>query len=205
MLNKLSLRIVVIWGTVGVLFSGIGIWWWLEASVTPPPLVQTAAPVAKVPPLPPVPPTKDPTPEATPSKTILTAGNLGQVTDIKGRIEVLKLEVQEEELKQKKKALSTSVTPPVVATTPKFPELDLPALTPPQSKSTSRPPSRASSTAVIAVQGVDGDLRAIVRTSAGTSITVRKGMSFGGGIISDISRQGVMIRKNNTVTALPFE
>lgn len=205
----LTKRTLIIWGTVGVLLTCAGTWWWLETSATPPPVVPVVAPapVAKLPPKPKevVPPEKPLVPEVTPPQTVLTAGNLGKVTDIKGRIEVLKLEVQEEELKQKKKVLSTSVTPPVVATTPKFPELDLPAFTPPSSKSTPRTSSRASGTAVIAVHGVDGDLRAIVRTSTGTSITVRKGTSFGGGIISDISRQGVMIRKNNTVTALPFE
>lgn len=199
----LTKRTIFIWGTLGALFTGAGIWWWLETSATPPPSIPSTlpAPVAKVSSKLPAAPKNVPAPEVAPAQTVLTAGNLGKVTDIKGRIEVLKLEVQEEELKQKKKALSASPSTPVV-TAPKFPELDLPAFAP--SKSTPRPSPRAAGTAVIAVQGVDGDLRAIVRTSTG-AVTVRKGMNFGGGVITDISRQGVLIRKNNTVTTLPFE
>lgn len=199
----LTKRTIFIWGTLGALLTGAGIWWWLENLATPPPPIPStiSAPVAKVPEKQPAATKTAPVHEVAPPQTVLTAGNLGKVTDIKGRIEVLKLEVQEEELKQKKKALSAPAPVPVV-TAPKFPELDLPAFTP--SKSTPRPSPRAAGTAVIAVQGVDGDLRAIVRTSTG-AVTVRKGMNFGGGVITDISRQGVLIRKNNTVTTLPFE
>lgn len=201
----LTKRTIFIGGTLGALLSGAGIWWWLENSATPPPPIPStiSAPVAKMPQKLPATPKNAPVPEAAPPQTVLTAGNLGKVTDIKGRIEVLKLEVQEEELKQKKKALSAP-TPVPVTSAPKFPELDLPAFAPPSSRNIPRPSSRAAGTAVIAVQGVDGDLRAIVRTGTGT-VTVRKGMNFGGGVISDISRQGVLIRKNNAVTTLPFE
>lgn len=201
----LTKRTIFIWGTLIVLIAGAGVWWWLETSATPPPPMPSTAPapVAKVPQKQAVPSNTVPPSESAPAQTVLTAGNLGKVTDIKGRIEVLKLEVQEEELKQKKKALSAP-TPVPVTSAPKFPELDLPAFAPPSSKNIPRPSSRAAGTAVIAVQGVDGDLRAIVRTGTGT-VTVRKGMNFGGGVISDISRQGVLIRKNNAVTTLPFE
>lgn len=202
----LTKRTIFIWGTLIVLIAGAGVWWWLETSATPPPPMPSTlpAPVAKVPQKQAVPSNTVPPAESAPAQTVLTAGNLGKVTDIKGRIEVLKLEVQEEELKQKKKALSAPASAPVT-TAPKFPELDLPAFTPSPSKSIPRPSRPAAGTTVIAVQGVDGDLRAIVRTGTGAAVTVRKGMNFGGGIISDISRQGVLIRKKNSVTTLPFE
>lgn len=203
----LTKRTIFIWGTLGVLIVGAGVWWWLETSATPPsPMPSTVpAPVAKVPQKQTVSLKTAPVPETTSAQTVLTAGNLGKLTDIKGRIEVLKLEVQEEELKQKKKAFSTPAPQVPASSVPKFTELDLPTFTPPSLKSTPRPSQSAAGTSVIAVQGVDGDVRAIVRTSTGAAVTVRKGMNFGGGVITDISRQGVLIRKNNTVTTLPFE
>lgn len=215
---QITKRTKIIWGVLLLLLAGTGGGLWWARQTPPPPVMPAPAPSPKTPKI----PRAEKTPAAAPVKSTasaaapasgvtavpvsLTAGNLGRLTALKGEVEELKLEVQLEELRAKKKGLLNPA--PVVSAPARLPELSLPAMTPPKTAPASPPvlssaPQRAG-TAVVSVRGVDGEVSAVVRTGSGT-VTLRKGSRFGGGVVTDISRNGVIVSRGGKTAALPFE
>lgn len=191
-------RTVAIWGTLCslLLLAGGGIWW-LERDDTPIPVPKVA-----------ITPTKPeqmatPAPPSTPVPVsplpVLTAGNLGELTGLKEQVEKLKLEVTVKELEAKKD--SFSAVPPV-QTAPKvemtLPDLLLQPAPPPKAVLPVTP-------VVVSVQGLDGDVQAVIRARNGKLVTLRQGASFDGGVVTDITRSAVLIRRKNITTPLAFE
>lgn len=211
---QITKRTKIIWGVLLLLLVGTGggLWWTRQ---TPPPPVMPApkAPSPKTPKI----PRAEKAPAAAPvavaasgSSSVpvsLTAGNLGRLTALKGEVEELRLEVQLEELRAKKKGLLNPA--PVAAAPVRMPELSLPAMTPPATQAPALPPvlvpaPQRAGTAVVSVRGVDGELSAVIRTGSGT-VTVRRGSRFGGGVVTSVSRQAVVVSRGGKTAALPFE
>lgn len=206
-------------------------WWWTERQYPPMPVIPAAAsvpptqtefPLAVTPQnTPSSPPTPAPTdnapvvapvptasgvftpsqapapasekvPETTPAMPeVPSAGSLSRVTQLQAELNELKLEVQIEELKAR-------MHPPTPPPAPALP--DMTALMPPGAP----PALPARKTAVISVQGVGEELTATIRTGS-TLATVRRGAKFNGGIVADITREGVTVRHGRRITVLPFE
>jgi type IV pilus biogenesis protein PilP len=130
---------------------------------------------------------------------IVSGGNLSERTTLRADIELLELQVKKKELLDK---LNPPAPAPVSAPpiTPGLLQL------PPVSGNEPAEPVRktSSATVVVAVQGVDNNLSAVIRTG-GRLISVRKGQTFGGGVITNISRNAVAVRNGNKTSILPFE
>ena len=199
---QITKRTKIIWGVLLLLLAGTGGGLWWARQTPPPPVMPAPAPSPKTPKI----PRAEKTPAAAPVKSTssaaapasgvtavpvsLTAGNLGRLTALKGEVEELRLEVQLEELRAKKKGLLNPA--PVAAAPVRMPELSLPAMTPPTAQAPALPPVLSSAphrvgVVVLSVQGVDGELSATLR-SGSKNVTVRKGSRFGGGVVTDISR-----------------
>ncbi|MBF0515412.1 MAG: hypothetical protein HQK81_15315 [Desulfovibrionaceae bacterium] len=121
---------------------------------------------------------------------IQTAGNLGKLTELRGKLEERKLEVELRGMEEK--------------LAPKLPEL---ASAPPLPVEFKRPVSfkpQDPSPVVVSVQGLDSKLSATVR-QGGKLVSLRAGDHFQGGIISVVSRNEVLIRQGSSITALEFE
>jgi type IV pilus biogenesis protein PilP len=118
----------------------------------------------------------------------------GDFVNLRSEIEKTRLDAQLHELKKK-------MEKPQPAPPPRQ-EFVLPPLPSPASKPA---PVSIAPDAVMGVQGMDGDLSAVIRTSAGRQVTVKQGDKFGGGVVSAISRSGVVIRRNKTFSTIPFE
>ncbi|MCD7984330.1 MAG: type IV pilus biogenesis protein PilP [Desulfovibrio sp.] len=129
----------------------------------------------------------------------IVAGNLGRITELRAQEEELTLEAKIAKLKKEKEEASRS---------PSVPTLSLPSLTPPASPSPAPAaaprPAGSGGLRVISVQGVAGRLSATVRTGSGQTI-VRKGSRLGDSVVTEISRQGVTIRRGGKTSTLPFE
>jgi type IV pilus biogenesis protein PilP len=126
--------------------------------------------------------------------------SFGDFVELRGKIEEARLDVQLFELRRKMEK-----PPPVVAPqpAPARPDFVLPAL--PSLAPAPKPmPKPAMPEAVVGVQGVDGDLSAVIRTSAGRHVTVKPGDRFGGGVVSAVSRSGVVVRRGNTSSTITF-
>lgn len=212
---RITKRTKIIWGVLLLLLVGTGGGLWWTRQTPPPPVMPAPKPLPKKTPVtekaPAAAPVKSTASVATAASDVtvvpvsLTAGNLGRLTALKGEVEELRLEVQLEELRAKKKGLLNPA--PVAAAPVRMPELSLPAMTPPKGSPASSlelPPVRRAGTAVVSVQGVDGEVSAVIRTGSGT-VTVRKGSRFGGGVVTAVSRQGVFVSRNGKTAALPFE
>lgn len=199
---------------VALLAGGAGgAWWWMQESATPPPPplkqtpkktpVRAVAPVSQKAGAPTAPPAASPTPEKAP--LVPSAETLGDLTALRGEVEKLKLEVQKEELLAKKKSIREPA--PVQAAPLVPPPLSLPELVPPAQAPTMPAVlarKRSSGPVVISVQGVDGDVSALVRTGSRT-VTLHRGDRFGGGVVTDITRKAVVIRRGAETAVLPFE
>lgn len=136
----------------------------------------------------------------------ITAGNLGKISELRNTLEEETLEeetleVQIEEKRARKRELTRSGSVPA-------PTLSLPSLTPPASPSPAPAagprPAGSGGLRVISVQGVGGKLSATVRTGSGQTV-VRKGSRLGDSVVTEISRQGVTIRRGGKTSTLPFE
>lgn len=127
-------------------------------------------------------------------------GNLGKISELRNTLEEETLEVQIEEKRARKRELQRSGAP--------VPTLSLPALTPPASPSpapaTERRAAGTGGLRVISVQGVDNRLSATVRTGSGQTV-VHRGSRLGDSVVTEISRQGVTIRRGGKTSTLPFE
>lgn len=195
---------------VALLAGGAGgAWWWMQESATPPPppLKQTPKkmPVRAVAPA----PQKAAHPAAVPAPEkaalVPSTETLGDLTALRGEVEKLKLEVQKEELLAKKKSIREPAPVQIASLAP--PPLSLPELAPPaQAPNVPAVPARkrSSGSVVISVQGVDGDVSALVRTGSRT-VTLHRGDRFGGGVVTDITRKAVVIRRGAKTAVLPFE
>jgi type IV pilus biogenesis protein PilP len=128
---------------------------------------------------------------------VVTGGNLSERMTLRADIELLELQVKKKELMDK---LQPPVSAPAVPVTgPGLLEL------PPVGEVAPRPVSLpVPATVVVAVQGVNDGLSAVIRTK-GKLVTVRKGQSFDGGIIVNISRSSVVVRRGDKTSVLPFE
>ena len=138
----------------------------------------------------------------------ITAGNLGKISELRNTLEEETLEVQIEEKRARKRELTRSGSVPA-------PTLSLPSLTPPAAPSPAPAapspapaagprPAGSSGLRVISVQGVGGKLSATIRTGSGQTV-VHKGSRLGDSVVTEISRQGVTIRRGGKTSALPFE
>lgn len=131
----------------------------------------------------------------------ITAGNLGKISELRNTLEEETLEVQIEEKRARKRELTRSGSVPA-------PTLSLPSLTPPAAPSPAPAagprPAGSGGLRVISVQGVGGKLSATVRTGSGQTV-VRKGSRLGDSVVTEISRQGVTIRRGGKTSTLPFE
>ena len=129
----------------------------------------------------------------------ITAGNLGKISELRNTLEEETLEVQIEEKRARKRELTRSGS---------VPTLSLPSLTPPAAPSPAPAagprPAGSGGLRVISVQGVGGKLSATVRTGSGQAV-VRKGSRLGDSVVTEISRQGVTIRRGGKTSTLPFE
>ncbi|QAZ66119.1 type IV pilus biogenesis protein PilP [Solidesulfovibrio carbinolicus] len=114
------------------------------------------------------------------------------MTSLRGDLEEIKLQVAIAQEKEK-------LLPKQVAPAPQ-PQMLLPELP----KPVAAKPNEAAPV-VVSIQGVDGHASATIRSSAGSLVTVRPGDKFGGGVIASVSRNGVLVRRGNTSTALAFE
>lgn len=211
MTMRMTKRTKIIWGVLGLLVLLCGVYLlYGEQSALPNPPVESlpksnrkadgkAKPInAEV-----------PTPEEkkTEEKQVdfpqISAGSLGRLTELKAQEEILQYEVRIEKLKKEKAEISRSASP--------TPTISLPALTPPPPATVRpAPPSpapesaRRSGLTVLSVQGVGGKLSATIRTGSG-QVTVQKGSRLGDGVVTDISRRGVSVRRNGKISTLPFE
>jgi type IV pilus biogenesis protein PilP len=135
---------------------------------------------------------------------IASGGNLSERTTLRADIELLELQVKKKELLDK---LNPPAPAPVSAPAITPGLLALPPISPPVSGNEPAEPVRktsSSATVVVAVQGVDNNLSAVIRTG-GRLVSVRKGQNFGGGVITNISRNAVAVRIGNKTSILPFE
>lgn len=206
---QLTKRTKIIWGILLVLLLAFaGLLWTQQTSSPPAPPAPRDVPVKKK-----AAPTKaDKTDKntaaaATPDAPAdagmvvapIVAGNLGRITELRALEEELTLEAKIAKLKREREEASRS---------PSVPTLSLPSLTPPASPShapaAAPRPSGSGGLRVISVQGVAGRLSATVRTGSGQTI-VRKGSRLGDSVVTEISRQGVTIRRGGKTSTLPFE
>lgn len=187
-----------------LLMGFAGLWQWRQTTAVPamPPSKSQAPQPGKLPisaePTSPDAPQKEVLPVAVNAPHIQMVGNLAELTKLQGELDILNLQVQVEEKRAKKRELESqgSVAPVKLPDLPLPPVADLPVM-----KAASAP---RSASVVVSVQGVNSDLSATIRTDSGL-MTVRKGSSFGGGVVAEISRHAVIIRRGSKTAALPFE
>ncbi|MDR2819469.1 MAG: hypothetical protein LBB60_02935 [Desulfovibrio sp.] len=135
------------------------------------------------------------------SGSVVSGGNLSERTTLRADIELLELQVKKKELLDK---LNPPAPAPVSAPPLTSGLLALPPISPPVSGTEPVRKTSSSATVVVAVQGVDNNLSAVIRTG-GRLVSVRKGQNFGGGVITNISRNAVVVRNGNKTSILPFE
>lgn len=197
-------RAKIIWGILGIVLILVPVLGWLNSHSAP------AAPViepnhsAK----PPLPKKSEPSamtevaanPSTIPAMA-LPPRNLGELSDLRGELEKLKIQSQIEELKTKQVESLQKRT---------VPQVSLPALTPPPASSRAasvslpEPRSGRSGLSVISVQGVGNTITATVQTSSGQTV-VRPGSKIGDMVVTSISREGVSVRRAGKISNLPFE
>jgi type IV pilus biogenesis protein PilP len=136
---------------------------------------------------------------------LFKAGSFGEYVELRATLEMNALRLKNYELTKK-------MPPPETEKEPQNPP-PLQAVVPPV-----QPPAQPSvpaleklapvptlQDAVISVLGVDGNLSAVIRTSAGRQVTVKKGDKFGGGTVAEISRSGVVVIRGKTFSTIQFE
>lgn len=203
-------RAKIIWGILGIVLIIVPVLGWLNSPSTPAAPVLEQNKSAK-----PALPKKSESsadkltevaahPSTVPAMA-LPPRNLGELSDLRGELEKLKIQSQIEELKTKQieslqKRTSGSATP----------QVSLPALTPPAAGSRSapitlpEPRSGRSGLSVISVQGVGNTITATIQTSSGQTV-VRPGSKIGDMVVTSISREGVSVRRAGKISNLPFE
>ncbi len=124
--------------------------------------------------------------------TVPKAGNLGKMTSLRGNLEEVRLQVA---IAQEKEKLLPKQAAPAPQPQMLLPELPKPVVAKP----------KEAAPVVVSIQGVDGHASATIRSSAGSLVTVRPGDKFGGGVIASVSRNGVLVRRGNALTALALE
>ena len=226
-------RVIIIWGTLCVLLLGVGafaVWKvWLDKPAPPAPRMSGAALAVPNPASPLKPLNKEEKkqpataslasspPAGTAGMAGMTAapaagstgsggtasagnvaGNLGAITHLRSQKEELELQVKIKELHEK---LTTTPVAPAVAQ--RQADVALLLEKPLPARTAIAPPS-SRGPVVVAVQGMGGALSAVIRTGSSMT-TVRKGSRFGGGVVTDISRAGVMFNRGGKLSALPFE
>ena len=208
---QLTKRTKILWGILLALLLAFAGLLWTQRTPTLPPSAPRDVPVKKK-----ATPAKankkdntDKDAAATPDAPIeagmgalpITAGNLGKISELRNTLEEETLEVQIEEKRARKRELTRSGSVPA-------PTLSLPSLTPPAAPSPAPAagprPTGSGGLRVISVQGVGGKLSATVRTGSGQTV-VRKGSRLGDSVVTEISRQGVTIRRGGKTSTLPFE
>ncbi|MEG1609963.1 MAG: hypothetical protein RR317_02130 [Bilophila sp.] len=135
-----------------------------------------------------------PTAQEQATKPPATSGALALVTALQGQLRELKLRVSIEE--QVAKLHKLTQPEPTLQQLPPLPQLS--------NLSDKTVPPEQRGTRVVSVQGVNGDLSAVIRTGS-KLVTVRPGARVAGGVVSAISRSGVLLRKNGTIEPLPFD
>lgn len=134
---------------------------------------------------------------------------LGDLSRMRSQRQIMEQQLKIAELQRKLDELNQPPAPaPVVIAAPPKPKLELPELTPPEKK----PPvevnpgsSRRRGPSVVSVQGSNGSLRASIRTTDGSIITIKNGGAFNGGSLR-VSRKGVEVhRRDGKIDHLPFE
>lgn len=206
---QVTRRAKIIWGILAVsllVLGGVRLWQDIAAAPPPPLLKERPQPQGQK--TTPAQNAATPVPVAAASvvfpSDVVTGGNLAKLTQLRAEKEEVRLLHEIEELRSKTRALKT---PPALMPTD-IPAVmpELPPLSPP-SPSKSAPaasPPKNFGPVVIAVQGVSGELSAVIRTG-GRTITVRKGGNVAGGVVTDISRSGVIVRRGGKTATLPFE
>lgn len=198
-------RAKIIWGIFGAASLLIPIFGWLNSPAAPVVPVQNTSPKPSIPKMADTNSGEKAPLEAAQSSTIpaLPARNLGELSDLRGELEVLKIQSQIDELKAKQSALKQKGAAPS-ASMPA--QLSLPAFTPPpasSSRALSLPATR-SGLAVVSVQGVGNTISATVQTASG-QVVVRPGSKIGDAVVTSISREGVSVRRAGKISNLPFE
>jgi len=159
------------------------------ADAVPPPVAPAApAPADQVPPV-----------EFVPQPQVRHSATFGDFVALKSQIEMKKLDLQLFEL-NKKMEKTPAKAPEVLPRQ----ELNLPAFTMPPVEPKPAP-APVLSDVVLSVHGMDGKLSAVMRTSAGRQVNVKVGDKFGGGVVSGISRNGVVIRRGNSLSTILFD
>ena len=202
----LTRRAKIIWGILGIALILLPLLGWLNSPAAPAVSVQNSSPKPSLPKKADVAASGDKAPlETAQPITIpaLPARNVGELSDLRGELEVLKIQSQIDELKAKRDALKQNAATP---SSPAPAQLFLPALTPPpaaSSRALSLPAPR-SGLAVVSVQGVGNAISATLRTGSG-EVVVRPGSKVGDAVVTSISREGVSVRRAGKISNLPFE
>lgn len=133
--------------------------------------------------------------------------NLGQLTDLRGQLEMSKLRVAIAEQEARLRQINAPPAPvaPAMQAMPQIP-LDMLLDSSRTSKAVKAapfiaPPSRKIG--VVSIQGVNGLLSATIATKSGT-IIVKPGDSFGGGKIESIAYNQVLVRYAKKTAPIPF-
>jgi len=122
------------------------------------------------------------------------AGNLAVLTSLRAELEEAKLRtaIAQEREKQVAKAPAVVLAPPPAVQ----------GASPPVPKAPEKP--REATPVVVSVQGVDGSTTATIRVR-GKLTTVKVGETFGNGVVSSITRDGVAVKNGRAVTTYRFE
>jgi type IV pilus biogenesis protein PilP len=129
-------------------------------------------------------------------------GNMSEVMALRADIDLLKLQVEKKELLDKLRPPPPAPMPAAApAVSPGL--LDLPPVAG-GGVAGGTVARKVPLSSVVAVQGVNDSLSAVIRTG-GKLVTVRKGQSFDGGVITNISRNSVAVRNGDKTSILPFE
>jgi hypothetical protein len=130
----------------------------------------------------------------------VSAGNLQEVTVLRADLEAQNLRVAIAEQESKLKKLQESSLPQIspVVTVPSGVVSALADL------SSSSAPSAASPLTVIGVQGIGGNVVAIVDVGTGLR-TLKVGDAFGNGRVERISLAGVQVRESEHIRLIPVE
>ena len=126
-----------------------------------------------------------------------------KILELSKEMAVLTAQKKEAELKSMPNVLNAApiiphAAPSQAAQAAPEPQKDLPMLR------TQKKPSTADEWKLISIQGVSGQLSAIVVNDKGKTLTLRPGSSWRGGRVLSISRQGIMLHREGSNQFMQF-